>query len=338
MVKRRTLDVKGLGHGEREGLVFPAIEELGEGEALRIIVEFNPVPLAYMLRSREGFSVSYEKEGPDEWILEVRRTAAGRDMKGHLKALLIEMKDGTVSGEAKKRVKDLLQGVDAATLGMIEQELIREGISHEQIRNSLCDIHLEVLRDTLVSKQRKVEAPHPVHTFMEEHRVILENLKELGSIATRLETERSFREMGKDLEALKEVSHHLVEAESHHQREEEALFPKLRRHDIVEPPAIMEEEHVEFRKKKQELYRIAQHPENLGFKEFREKVISLGNYLAKELESHIFKEDNILYQIALEVLTEVEWGEVKRECDKIGYCCFTPTDQTTKTERKVMKT
>ncbi len=323
-----TLDVRGLGHGEREGLVFPAIEGLKGGDTLRIVAEFNPVPLVYMLRAREGFSVSYVKEGPDEWILEVKRTApADPARKTLLKRLLAEMKDGTVSGEAKERAKELLKDVDAATLGMLEQELIREGVSHEEIRRGLCDIHLEAMRDTLVSKRREVEAPHPVHTFMEEHRVILESLRELGSIATRLETAGSFKEIEKDLEALKEVSHHLVEAESHHQREEEALFPKLRKHDVTEPPAIMEEEHIEFRKRKQELYRMAQNPQDYSFGEFKEKVMALGRYLARELESHIFKEDNILYQIALEVLTDGEWAEVKRECDKIGYCCFTPADR-----------
>ena len=337
MAKRSTLDLKGLGHGERESLLFPAIEGLGEGDVIRLVVEFNPVPLVYMLKARKEFGISYEKEGPDEWILLIQRTASNEDIKAHFKALLSGLKGGVITEKEKEEAKKLLQGVDATALGIIEQELIREGISHKQIRESLCDIHLEVLRDTLVSQQRKVEAPHPIHTLMEEHKVILKSLEELASITGRLEGKKNLEEMGTDLEALKEAAHHLVEAESHHQREEEALFPRLRAHNVIEPPAIMAEEHVEFRKRKQELYRMAQNPGDYGFKEFREKVISLGNYLTKELESHIFKEDNILYQIALQVLTDREWEEVKRECDKIGYCCFTPADRKEKTGREAME-
>jgi DUF438 domain-containing protein len=86
-------------------------------------------------------------------------------------------------------------------------------------------------------------------------------------------------------------------------------------------------DHVEFRKRKQELYKLAQNPEDYGFMEFKEKCIELGEYLTRELESHIFKEDNIIYQIALQVLTDEDWKEAKREADKIGYCCFTPEDQ-----------
>jgi DUF438 domain-containing protein len=56
-------------------------------------------------------------------------------------------------------------------------------------------------------------------------------------------------------------------------------------------------------------------------------VVELAEYLTRELESHIFKEDNIIYQIALQTLTSQEWQEVKKECDKIGYCCFAPEDR-----------
>jgi uncharacterized protein (DUF2249 family) len=82
------------------------------------------------------------------------------------------------------------------------------------------------------------------------------------------------------------------------------------------------------------LYQLAHNPKDYDFAEFKEKVIELGKYLPKELESHIFKEDNILYQIALQVLSPEEWEEVKKECDKVGYCCFTPEDQ--KKEEKQM--
>jgi hypothetical protein len=185
---------------------------------------------------------------------------------------------------------------------------------------------LEVLRDSLVSKRIEVSAPHPVHTFMEEHKVILNSLNELGSLVERLKEKNNFEDMGEDLEKLRDIAHHLVEAESHHQREEEVLFPKLEKHDIVEPPEIMKIDHAEFRKRKQELYKLSHNPPDYSFESFRQRVRELGEYLTRELESHIFKEDNILYQIALQVLNQEEWAEVKSEADKVGYCCFTPED------------
>ncbi len=40
--------------------------------------------------------------------------------------------------------------------------------------------------------------------------------------------------------------------ERNHQREEEALYPRLEKHNIVEPVEIMKLEHLEFRGKKKE--------------------------------------------------------------------------------------
>ncbi len=323
----KTIDPRGLEHHDREALIFPNIEGLNENERLRIIFEFSPIPLVYMLNARNEFQVSYEKEGPEEWILEVKRIATDEDRKEQFKEMLREFRQGDLSEKAKANAKKLLQAVDAKTLGEMEQELIREGVSHEEIRRSLCDIHLDVLRDSLVAKRIEVDAPHPVHSFMKEHEIILENLNKLGTVVERVKKARCFEDMGQDLELLKDISHHLVEAESHHQREEDALFPKLEAHDIMEPCAIMKIDHEEFRKRKQALYQISHNPEDYEFNKFKEKCIELGGYLTQELENHIFKEDNILYQIALQTFSEKEWEEVKKECDKIGYCCFTPEDQ-----------
>ena len=203
----------------------------------------------------------------------------------------------------------------------------------EEIRKSLCDIHLEAIRDSLVAKRIEVEAPHPVNTFMREHVIILDNLKKLGELVARLKAADTREGLEEDLEKLEEVAGELVEAEKHHQREEEALFPALEKHDIVEPPQIMVMDHVEFRKRKQELYQLARQRHQHDFTGFKAKAIELGEYLTRELESHIFKEDNILYQIALQVLTPEEWDKVKRLCDELGYCCFTPQDRVKEPEK-----
>lgn len=324
----KTIDVKGLEHGEREKLVFPSINGLKNGEILRISFEFNPLPLVYMLQAKGEFETSYEKESPEEWILNVKRVAGKGgegEKKEQLKALLYELKGGDVSEETREKAKEFFQSVDAKTLGMVEQELIREGLSHDEVRKSLCDIHLEAMKEALVSKRIEVAAPHPVHTLMEEHKFIVDSLNKLGSFVAKLQEKDSLKDS--ESEELKDIAHHLVEAESHHQREEEVLFPLLEKHDIVEPPSIMKLDHVEFRKRKQELYKIAHNAEEYSFQDFKQRVIELGEYLSKELEGHIFKEDNILYQIALQVLTAEEWEAVKIGCDKIGYCCFTPEDQ-----------
>jgi uncharacterized protein (DUF2249 family) len=46
-------------------------------------------------------------------------------------------------------------------------------------------IVMEVLKETREAKRIEVKAPHPVHSFMEEHKIILENLNQLDSVVER---------------------------------------------------------------------------------------------------------------------------------------------------------
>ncbi len=50
----------------------------------------------------------------------------------------------------------------------------------------------------------------------------------------------------------------------------------------------------------------------------------MGEYLSRELESHIFTEEKVVYQGALEALSPGDWEEIRQQCDRIGYCRFTP--------------
>jgi DUF438 domain-containing protein len=322
----KTIDPRGLEHHDREALIFPSIEELARDETLRIIMEFNPVPLVYLLEARNEFDIRFEKEGPTEWILAIKRIVENKDRKARLKAMLKEFQKGDIT-RTKDKAKQLFQAMDARDLATVEQELTREGVPHEEIRKHLCDIHLEVLRDSLLAKKIEIEAPHPVHSFMEEHKVILENLNRLSTLLQKIKSADNFEDIYRELDALKEVARNLVEAESHHRREEEALFPRLEDHDIAEPGAIMKMDHEEFRKKKQMLLQLSHNHETYSFKEFKKQCLEQGEYLTRELENHIFKEDNIIYQIAMQTLSKEEWEQVKKECDRIGYCCFTLPDQ-----------
>ncbi len=323
----KTIDPRGLEHHEREALIFPSLEDLKKGDTLEIIMEFNPLPLVYLLETSKEFEVSRKKKGPEEWILSVKRIADAGHPKTRLKDMLQELKKGKIPDPGGAQIDAAPPAVGVPPSENADSGLTKEDMIHEQIRTHLCDLHLEALKERLMAKSITVEAPHPVNSFMEEHKIILDSLNDLRSFLVGLEQAESFKDLGPDLEKLKDISHHLVEAESHHQREEEALFPKLAKHDIIEPGEIMKIDHTEFRKRKQALYKLCHNSEDYAFEDFKKNVSELGGYLVQALESHIFKEDNIIYQIALQILSEAEWQEIKRECDKIGYCCFTPADQ-----------
>ncbi|MFQ5485786.1 MAG: DUF438 domain-containing protein, partial [Desulfobacterales bacterium] len=151
-----TIDPRGLEHHEKEELIFPSIEELLKGESLKIVMEFNPLPLIYLLKTHGEFELSYEKEGPEEWILVVKRIAVDKNKREKLKEMVQNLKTGIMSEATKNQVKRLFQAADVKGMKDMEQDMKKQGFLHDAIRKNLCDIHLEVLREKLVDQQIEV--------------------------------------------------------------------------------------------------------------------------------------------------------------------------------------
>lgn len=328
-----TIDLRPLPPPQRHDLIFSTWENLPVGGTMRIVNDHDPKPLKYLFQSEytDQFTWLYEKSGPADWIVRISRTAAALGAKADatedeqraaFKDLIRRLHGGEPTATIKEEAKDLLRGTDARKLAMIEQELIQEGLGRQEMRR-LCDAHLEIMRESLDQGLVKPEPGHPINTLMEEHIVIKSHLEELGKFLEHVKRDGA----SPDLSIPREIAHHLLEAERHHQREEDVIFPALERHGVTEPPQIMREEHVEFRAMKEKLHQVSSNPDRYSREDLLKLLDEAGSFLVKELANHIYKEDNILYQLALQTIAKEEWAELKKRCDEIGYCCFTPTDQ-----------
>jgi len=156
---------------------------------------------------------------------------------------------------------------------------------------------------------------YPLSILSEEHEHILKNLDSLENV---LKTIESGGLNQKIIEELKRISENFLEADKHHKKEEDALFPLLQRHGIVEPCKVMRAEHEELRKRKRELRKLAEQknlPESFKIKE-------AGSFILDVLRNHIDREENVLFSMAAQILSENELKEMKRMMDRIGYCSF----------------
>lgn len=248
---------------------------------------------------------------------------------GKLKQVLRHLHEATPEElpQAQRDAERYFHEVEPQKLAKAEQELVQEGVAREEMKR-LCHVHLEVMKKLLGAPSENIQLPswHPIQIAMDEHREINANLKCLKEVAEELASKDSFEQAAAPIDALKELSHFFLETEKHHRREEEALFPFLERHNITEPPRIFREDHVEFLEKKRILYDLVMNAGNAGFRAFRDTLKPIADFLTQNLEEHIYKEDNILYPMALTVLSDEEWKEVRRRFDAIGYCCYTPHD------------
>ena len=310
---------------ERHSKIFSIWNSLKEGETLRIINDHDPKPLYYQFEAEHKgqFEWNYEKQGPEDWIFTIKKISDKTDRKQEIKNLIKQLKTEEDVSRLKEKAKAILKNISPTDLGFIEQEIVEEGATHEEMRK-LCDVHLEVMKDNLGNQEMNLKPGHPIHTLMEEHKMILDFIEKLKEIVEKIEAAKSFNGVSRELDMLKHISEHLVEADKHHQREEEVLFPMLEKFGVTEPPEIMREEHEELKPKKKELYKTARECNEMSYPEFIRKIKELAEYLIKELPDHIYKEDNILYPMAIQVIPKEKWAEIKKRCDEIGYCCFTP--------------
>ncbi|MDD4251361.1 MAG: DUF438 domain-containing protein [Candidatus ainarchaeum sp.] len=322
-VEKKYLDLRKISPFERHTKLFLLWESLSPEEILVITNDHAPTPLYYQFEAEQKglFEWNYVKEGPTEWIFELKKISKSSN-KEKVKTMLKELKLGSDTKKIKERGKDLLRNISAEDLAIIEQEMIQEGLSRKDLRK-LCDVHLEVMAENLDNKELNLLIGHPIHTLMQEHQMILEYAKKLKIIECKLKKFDNYKSAEKEINELVHLAKNLVEANKHHEREEKVLFPTLEKYGVSEPPMIMLEEHHEIVPKKEELYAIAKNHANLDYSQFVKQVSDLINFIAKELPSHIHKEDKILYPMAIDTIPAERWDGMKKECDKIGYCNFT---------------
>jgi DUF438 domain-containing protein len=259
-----------------------------------------------------------------------------------LKELIRELHSGASPREVKEKFEQALADVSSSEIAKIEEELVKEGMPREEIQR-LCNVHLEVFREQLEKEKTKMEvAPeNPVNILIEEHKILLRFLEEMDTIIKSIQKAKDKGYVDEVMPQLKHLAEDFLDTEKHYLREENVLFPLLEKHGVTEPPAIMWMEHTKLREEKKKFHKLIENYGKMNFQEFKGQLCEVANGLYEILSSHLFKENNILFPTALQVVTEQEWKDALKEFDEIGYCCFTPEQltmrrETAKTEEKVV--
>lgn len=223
--------------------------------------------------------------------------------------------------------KRFLEGISEVELSLAEQRLLEQGVSPEELRD-LCKVHLEVLDLQVQNLKESLGTGHPLHTLITEHDLILGFLDTVSQVADEFSKKTSWSGDAKEeehLQALAKAAYPLVETDKHHQREEDALFPAMENLGITGPTRIMRLEHDDLRPRKKALLELARNAREKNFDDFNTQLQELSSFIVFNLRDHIFKENAILYPSAVEAIKDAStWDDIKRQCDDIGYCCFTP--------------
>jgi DUF438 domain-containing protein len=245
------------------------------------------------------------------------------DRKQVLKDLLKRLHEGADPEQIKEECQKKLGDIPPTEMAKVEDELVKEGMPREELQK-FCDIHLAMLKESFEKEGPLAPAGHPIRILMEEHKMLFQFADELKNVAKGMKGAKGSTSAGDKMDQLKHIVKHLRDSDSHYVREENVLFPSLEKHGIKEPPAVMWIEHDKIRDIKKSVYRIVDSFKVIASEDFAAQLDAAALALAEMLSSHFYKENNILFPAALEVIGESEWLEIRNQFDELGYCCFTP--------------
>lgn len=236
-----------------------------------------------------------------------------------LKELITELHRGKSVEEVKARFEELIKGISAAEISEMEQALIMEGMPVEEIQK-LCDVHASVFKGSIEEihrPQKPEDIPgHPVHTFKLENR----ELEKLINDKIKIHIDELKKSGGKQgAEQLAEDFKVLWGIDKHYLRKENLLFPYMEKYGITAPPKVMWGVDDEIRAAIKSVQNLLS-----SGKEDTEHILEKADETVNKALEMVFKEENILFPMVMETLSEDEWAKIEQESSEIGYFLVEP--------------
>lgn len=230
-----------------------------------------------------------------------------------MKDIILKLHQGLSVAEAKARFEKEVGDISSTEIAEIEQTLINEGLSPEEIKK-FCNVHALIFQSALEKAASEETFPsHPVYLFKLENREIEKLVNSLKNTVAKWREQ----EFSAVKQTLKELLQKLKGIETHYERKEQVLFPFLEKRGFTGPSKVMWGKDNEIR----DLLKTAltdlgsvRQPEELAT--YAEKTL---NPLVEEITGMIFKEENILFPTCLEKLEAGDWVDILRESDEVGY-------------------
>ncbi len=238
----------------------------------------------------------------------------GKEQKKEtLKDIILKLHQGLTVEEAKNRFEKEIGSVTSTEIAEIEQSLMQEGISPEEIKK-FCNVHALLFESALEKSGAEEESPaHPLYLAKLENKEIAKITGDLKE-TVRKKDEYKFNEMKP---TIKEGLAKLQNLDMHYAWKEQILFPYLEKYGFFGPSKVMWGKDDEIRAlSKRCLLEIEKVRKKEELSPYLEKNL---NPLIEEVEGMIFKEEKILFPTSLEKLKGQDWVEILEETEKVGY-------------------
>jgi DUF438 domain-containing protein len=242
--------------------------------------------------------------------------------KARLKELILKLHEGESEESVREELLKSLGSIPYGEVVEVEQELIAEGLPEQEILK-LCDAHSAVLQgsvDLTVSKQ--IPAGHPVDVLIQENRALKSVTNEASTFLSSLDKieENKLKDAVLNLTGL---FNQMIDVDKHYQRKEYLLFPYLEKIGVTGPPKVMWGKHDEIRELLNGSLEILK-TEDIT----KDDLISSSELIfqpaVKGVAEMIIKEEEILFPMSMDALSDTDWYEIQKQSLEIGYCLYDP--------------
>lgn len=249
-----------------------------------------------------------------------------RQRKDLLKHMILQLHKGEAPEAVKKQLTRLLGQVPYGDVVEVEQELISEGLPQEEVLQ-LCDIHSAALKGTLDHTGAKTAAPgHPIHTFQQENRALEWELAALEKLYSKLNEMKDAEDASELVSEIHKSFNALLDVEKHYLRKENLLFPYLEKYGVTGPSTVMWGKHNEARELLKNALEALAAAKAIQAEEAKTVAEIVLKPASKAIDEMIYKEEEILFPMSLDKLTDAEWYEIYKQSIEIGFCLYDPKD------------
>lgn len=218
-----------------------------------------------------------------------------------LKQMLQELHAGKSVEEVKAQYGQILHGVNALEVSTLEQALLDAGVPEEEIRG-ICDLHVDAFEPGIGQQSVSNASPEPsINTYLVENTAAGKILDQMEKAITNCDWHRA-RQLLQDL----------CKFENHYVRKEHILFPYLERHHFTGPTTVMWSIHDTIRGGWKELEaQLSDQPDPT-------RINAVFQPLAKAMRDMFFKEEQILFPTAQQLLSAEEWETIRTQGKEAG--------------------
>ncbi|MGO3790504.1 MAG: DUF438 domain-containing protein [Enterococcus gilvus] len=215
--------------------------------------------------------------------------------------------------EAKTLFNQEFEGVDVTEITAAEKALIQSGLNPQEIQK-LCNIHASVFKGAINEIHRsnlEHEQPgHPIQTMKLENQVLQSLLTdEIDGLLVKIKA-GDWSRKPRLIHALED----LLQIDKHYARKETLIFSYMEKYGITAPPKVMWGVDDEIREQIKALIQLAK-ADKTAYNPIAEKWEAAKS----ELEEMIFKEEEIMAPMTLDVFSLKDWEKIAEDSFDIGF-------------------